>query len=98
VRCDLLLRRENVLLLSNSGTGENPPCVAARLGCLLSCAFHNGGGNVHELTDAKNEKRLLRFQKQMASYELLIVDELGSCHYRTQASNCSSRSSATSGD
>lgn len=76
----------------------NPPCVAARLGCLLSCAFHNGGGNVHELTDAKNEKRLLRFQKRMASYELLIVDELGSCHYRTQASNCSSRSSATSGD
>ena len=32
---------------------------------------------VHELMEAKDEKRLLRFQKQMASYELLIVDELG---------------------
>ncbi len=27
--------------------------------------------------EARDEKRLLRFQKQMASYELLIVDELG---------------------
>jgi DNA replication protein DnaC len=32
---------------------------------------------VHELMEARDEKRLLRFQKQMASYELLIVDELG---------------------
>jgi len=32
---------------------------------------------VHELLEAKDEKRLLRYQKQMASYELLIVDELG---------------------
>jgi DNA replication protein DnaC len=27
--------------------------------------------------EARDEKRLLRFQKQLASYELLIVDELG---------------------
>jgi DNA replication protein DnaC len=32
---------------------------------------------VSELIEARDEKRLLRFQKQMASYELLIVDELG---------------------
>lgn len=29
------------------------------------------------LMEARDEKRLLRFQKQLASYELLIVDELG---------------------
>jgi hypothetical protein len=29
------------------------------------------------LLEARDEKRLLRYQKQMASYELLIVDELG---------------------
>ena len=28
-------------------------------------------------SEPADEKRLLRFQKQMASYELLIVDELG---------------------
>ena len=32
---------------------------------------------VHELLEAKGEKRLLRYRKQIASYELLIVDELG---------------------
>jgi DNA replication protein DnaC len=29
------------------------------------------------LIEARDEKKLLRFQKQIASYELLIVDELG---------------------
>ncbi len=32
---------------------------------------------MHELIEAKDEKRLLRFQKQLAKQELLIVDELG---------------------
>jgi DNA replication protein DnaC len=29
------------------------------------------------LIEARDEKRLLRFQKQIAAYELLIIDELG---------------------
>ena len=32
---------------------------------------------VHELIEARDEKRLLRFQKQLAKYKLLIIDELG---------------------
>ena len=32
---------------------------------------------MHELIEARDEKRLLRFQKQLAKQELLIVDELG---------------------
>jgi len=32
---------------------------------------------VHETDGSADEKRLLRFQKQMASHELLLVDELG---------------------
>jgi DNA replication protein DnaC len=31
---------------------------------------------VHELLEARNEKRLLRLQKQLAKYRLLIIDEL----------------------
>jgi len=60
--------------------GENAPCIGARLGCLperSSCALHHGSGNGARTDGAKAEKRLLRFQKQLASYELLIVDELG---------------------
>ena len=32
---------------------------------------------VHELMEARDEKRLLRFQKQLAKYRLLIIGELG---------------------
>ena len=32
---------------------------------------------VHGLIEARDEKRLLRLQRQLAGYKLLIVDELG---------------------
>src|SRR5215472_4693506 len=32
---------------------------------------------VHELIAARDEKRLLRLQRQLAAYKLLIIDELG---------------------
>ncbi len=32
---------------------------------------------VHELLEAHDERRLLRLQKQLAKYRLLIIDELG---------------------
>jgi DNA replication protein DnaC len=79
-RCEFLLRRENVLLLGNSGTGKTH--VALALG-LSACQrghrvrFTTAAALVHELMEARDEKKLLRFQKQIASYELLIVDELG---------------------
>ncbi len=79
-RCEFLSRRENVLLLGNSGTGKTH--IALALG-LAACQrghrvrFTTAASLVHELIEARDEKRLLRFQKLMASYELLIVDELG---------------------
>ena len=39
--------------------------------------FTTAAALVHELIEAKDEKRLLRYQKQLASFPLLIVDELG---------------------
>ena len=35
------------------------------------------GHLVHELMEARDERRLLRLQKQMANCKLLIIDELG---------------------
>jgi DNA replication protein DnaC len=32
---------------------------------------------VHELLEARDERRLLRLQKQLAAHKLLIIDELG---------------------
>jgi DNA replication protein DnaC len=39
--------------------------------------FTTAAALVHELIEARDEKRLLRLQKQLASQDLLIVDELG---------------------
>jgi DNA replication protein DnaC len=80
VRSEFLLRRENVLLLGNSGTGKTH--VALALG-LAACQrghrvrFTTAAALVHELMEARDEKKLLRYQKQIAACELLIVDELG---------------------
>ena len=79
-RCEFLARRENVLLLGNSGTGKTH--IALALG-LAACQqghrvrFTTTAALVSELIEARDDKKLLRFQKQIASYELLIVDELG---------------------
>jgi DNA replication protein DnaC len=79
-RCDYISRRENVLALGNSGTGKTH--IALGLG-LAACQrghgvrFVTAASLVHELIEARDEKRLLRYQKQLAKYELLIVDELG---------------------
>ena len=39
--------------------------------------FTTAAALVHELLEARDDKRLLRFQKQLAKQDLLIVDELG---------------------
>ncbi|HEY7338076.1 MAG TPA: ATP-binding protein [Bryobacteraceae bacterium] len=39
--------------------------------------FTTAASLMHELIEARDEKRLLRFQKNLAWQELLIVDELG---------------------
>ena len=79
-RCEFLSRKENLLLLGNSGTGKTH--IALALG-LAACQrghrvrFTTAAALVSELIEARDDKHLLRFQKLLASYELLIVDELG---------------------
>jgi len=79
-RCEFLSRKENLLLLGNSGTGKSH--IALALG-LAACQrghrvrFTTAAALVSELIEARDEKHLQRFQKQLAAYELLIVDELG---------------------
>ena len=79
-RGEYVERRENVIALGNSGTGKTH--IALGLG-LAACqrgmpvGFTTAAALVHELLEARDEKRLLRLQRQLASYRLLIVDELG---------------------
>ena len=79
-RGEYVERRENVIALGNSGTGKTH--VALGLG-LAACqkgfavGFTTAAALVHELLEARDERRLLRLHRQFAGYRLLIIDELG---------------------
>ena len=73
-------RRENVIALGNSGTGKTHIALGLGLAACqrgLSVGFTTAAALVHELLEAREEKRLLRLQKQLTGYRLLIIDELG---------------------
>jgi len=79
-RCEYVERRENVIALGNSGTGKTHVALALGLAACqkgLAVGFTTAAALVHELMEARDEKRLMRFQKQLANYRLLIIDELG---------------------
>src|SRR5437660_12296811 len=79
-RCEYISRRENVIAVGNSGTGKTHIALGLGLAACqkgLSVGFTTAAAMVHELIEARDEKRLLRLQRQLAGYKLLIIDELG---------------------
>ena len=80
VRSEYVTRRENVIAVGNSGTGKTHIALGIGLAACqkgLSVGFYTAAALVHELLEARDEKRLLRLQRQVAGYKLLIIDELG---------------------
>ena len=67
-RCEFILRRENIIALGNSGTGKTH--VALALG-LAACqkgfpvAFITAAALVHQLMEARDDKRLLKLQREL---------------------------------
>ena len=79
-RCAYIARRENVIALGNSGTGKTHVALGLGLAACqkgLAVGFTTAAALVHELLEARDERRLLRLQKQLAAYALLVIDELG---------------------
>ncbi|MDQ1902770.1 IS21-like element helper ATPase IstB [Paracoccus sp. WLY502] len=79
-RCEWIDRRENVIALGPSGTGKTHIALGLGLAACqkgLSVGFTTAASLVSEMMEARDERRLLRVQKQMAGYKLLIIDELG---------------------
>jgi IstB-like ATP binding protein len=70
----------NIIALGNSGTGKTHACLALGLAdCQrgFTVSFTTAVELVHQLMEARDEKRLLKLQAQLAAVKLLIIDELG---------------------
>jgi len=79
-RCEYILRRENVIALGNSGTGKTRVALALGLAACqkgFSVAFTTAASLVNQLMEARDERRLLKLQRDLQAVRLLIVDELG---------------------
>lgn len=79
-RCEFVLRRDNVIALGNSGTGKTHTALALGLAACqrgFSVAFFTAASLVHNLSEARDERRLLKLQAQLQAVKLLIIDELG---------------------
>ena len=73
-------RLENVIAIGNSGTGKTHVALGLGLAACqrgLSVGFTTAAALVHELIEARDERRLLNLQKKLARLKLLIIDELG---------------------
>ena len=79
-RCEYVQRRENIIAVGNSGTGKTHVALGLGLAACqrgMSVGFTTAAGLVHELLEARDERRLLNLQRQLSRLGLLIIDELG---------------------
>ena len=79
-RCEWIDRRENVIALGSSGTGKTHVALGRGLAACqkgMAVSFTTAAAPVNALMEARDERRLLRLQKQLAAVRLLIIDELG---------------------
>lgn len=80
LRSEYLLKRENILLVGNSGTGKTH--IATALG-IAACTqgkkvrFYRVTELITELLEAREERNLLKLKKQLSRLDLLVLDELG---------------------
>ena len=79
-RCEYIQRRENIIAVGNSGTGKTHVALGLGLAACqrgMSVGFTTAAALVHEMMEARDERRLLNLQRQLSRLNLLIIDELG---------------------
>ena len=77
-RCEYIQRRENIIAVGNSGTGKTHVALGLGLAACqrgMSVGFTTAAALVHEMMEARDERRLLNLQRQLSRLNLLIIDE-----------------------
>ena len=88
-RCEYVDRRENVIAIGNSGTGKTHVALGLGLAACqrgLSVGFTTAASLVHELIEARDERRLLNLQKRLESSPLRRVQLGHACVGKLAAS------------
>ena len=71
--CDYISQKQNVVMIGNPGTGKThlKACMQG-----LNVRFYTAANLSNELIEALDGHRLLKLEKQIASCDLLIIDEM----------------------
>lgn len=80
MRGEYLDRRENVLLIGNSGTGKTHLATALAFAACQQgrgVRFFTATGLVMQLLERREDRELERFLKQLERSDLIVLDELG---------------------
>ena len=78
-RCDYVGHQENIIAIGNFGTGKTHIAIGLGMAACqkgLSVGFITATSLMHELLEARDEQRLIRLQRRLAGYKVLIIDDL----------------------
>lgn len=76
--CDFVSKRQNVVMIGNTGRGKTHFSIALGIkACMqgMNVKFYTAANLSNELIEAMEYKRLLKLERQLAKTDLLIIDE-----------------------
>jgi DNA replication protein DnaC len=79
-RSEFIDKRENVIIVGNSGTGKTHIATAIGINACnnkKNVRFYTAATLAFELMEARDDRSLQRFLKRISKYKLLIIDEMG---------------------
>jgi len=77
--CDFVSKRQNIVMIGNTGRGKTHCSIALGIkACMqgMNVKFYTAANLSNELIEAMEYKRLLKLEKQLAKVDLLIIDEM----------------------
>lgn len=76
--CDFVSKRQNIVMIGNTGRGKTHCSIALGIkACMqgMNVKFYTAANLSNELIEAMEYKRLLKLERQLAKTDLLIIDE-----------------------